>query len=318
MLVTGATGFIGARLCAKLSGDGVAVLAAVRSEFVGNRLAGVQYLSVGSVGPVTEWGGVLGGVDTVVHLAARVHVMRESSADPMAEFRRVNVAGTERLAMQAANAGVRRLVFVSSIGVNGARTVAVPFSEQDPPRPHSPYSMSKWEAEQRLREIASETGLEVVIVRPPLVYGPGTKGNFLSLLKWVKRGVPLPLGACTNKRTLVGLGNMVDLLERCVSDPRAAGQTFLAGDAEDLSTPELIRRVALALDRPARLIAVSPVLLKAAARVVGRAGTYEQLCESLQVDIGHARRVLGWEPPVSVDEELARTAQWFAGQGAGT
>lgn len=314
ILVTGSTGFVGQRLCVVLREKGFGVREAARCpQATGTER---EIVTVGEIDSGTDWGRSVEGVNSIIHLAGRAHVMRESAADPMSEFRRINVAGTERLAVQTAAAGVRRLVFVSSIGVNGSTTTVTPFSESDPPRPHSPYSMSKWEAEQRLREIERQTGLEIVIVRPPLVYGPGAKGNFLSLLKWVKRGAPLPLGACTNKRTLVGLDNLVDLLVRCVSHPAAAGQTFLAGDGEDLSTPELIRRVASALGRRARLIAVPPVMLKAAARAVGRGGIYEQLCGSLQVDIGHARRVLGWEPPVSIDEELARAAQWFKSQGA--
>lgn len=278
--------------------------------------AGPDHAVVGEINEVTDWSRALVGVTGVIHLAGRAHVMRERLTDPLPAYRRINVVGTLRLAEAAVAAGVHRFVFVSSIGVNGAVTAGRPFSEQDPPHPHSPYSMSKWEAEQCLRKIERRTGLEVVIVRPPLVYGPGAKGNFLRLLQWISRGMPLPFGACTNKRTLVALYSLVDLLERCVSDPRAAGHTFLAGDAEDFSTPELIRRAAFALGRPARLIAVPPAMLKVAARALGRAGMYDQLCGSLQVDIGHAQRVLGWVPLASIDEELARTAKWFATQGA--
>jgi nucleoside-diphosphate-sugar epimerase len=237
--------------------------------------------------------------------------MREKSADPLAEFRRVNAAGTRRLAESAAQAGVRRFVYVSSIKVNGERTGNRPFTEADPPGPEDAYAQSKYEAEMALREIAARTGMEVVIVRPPLVYGPGVKGNFRTLLRVVRMGLPLPLASCDNRRSLVGLSNLADLLALCVTHPAAAGETFLAADGEDLSTPELLRRTGRALGRPARLFPVPPALLRAGARMFGRAGAGERLCGSLQVDISRARRILGWNPPSTVDEELARTAQWY-------
>lgn len=260
---------------------------------------------------MTDWSVALAGVTEVIHLAARVHVMRESAVDPYAEFYRTNVAGTERLARQAAEAGVRRLVYVSSIKVNGERTAGQPFRPEDKPQPEDAYAQSKLEAELVLKDISRNTGIEVVVVRPPLVYGPGVKGNFLSLLRVVQRGLPLPLASCDNRRSLVGLSNLVDLLTICTTHPAAAGQVFLAADGEDLSTPELLRRVARALGRNARLLPFPPVLLRLAARIAGRTGVYERLCGSLQVDTGKTHELLGWTPPHSVDEELARTARWF-------
>ncbi len=316
ILVTGANGFVGAKLCTVLPRPGSVVRAGCRRG--GTVPAGAQEVArIGDAGPEADWTAALAGVDAVVHLAARVHVMREESRDPLAEFRRVNVAGTRRLAECAVQAGVRRFVYVSSIKVNGERTGSRPFTETDPPCPEDAYAQSKYEAEMALREIAARTGMEIVIVRPPLVYGPGVKGNFLALLRVVQMGLPLPLASCNNRRSLVGLSNIADLLALCVTHPAAAGETFLAADGEELSTPELLRRAGRALGRPARLFPVPPALLRAGARMLGRAGAGERLCGSLQIDISRTRRILGWNPPSSVDEELARTAQWYQQHCAG-
>jgi UDP-4-keto-D-QuiNAc 4-reductase len=313
VLVTGATGFVGRALCKQLQRLGHRVCAVTRTiPFTG--MHAIHSVQVDSVGPESDWRAALEGKDTVVHLAARVHVMRESTTDPLNEFRIVNVAGTERLATAAVAAGIRRLVYVSSIKVNGERTTTRPFSENDAPQPEDAYAQSKREAEDVLRRISVQSGLEVVIVRPPLVYGPGVKGNFLSLLRLVDLGLPLPLGRCQNRRSLVGLTNLVDLLAQCVTHPAAAGQIFLAADGEDLSTPELLRRVAQAFGKRARLLPVPTGLLQFAARLIGRTGIYERLCGSLQVDAGNARRVLGWAPPQTVDAELMRTVQWYLSQ----
>jgi len=258
-----------------------------------------------------DWRAALDGVDAVVNCAARVHVMRETSADPLAEFRRVNVAGTLNLARQAADVGVRRFVYISSIGVNGAETFEKPFTAEDKAAPHSPYAVSKHEAELGLRQLAQETGLEVVIIRPPLVFGPSAPGNFNKLLLIVYRGIPLPIGAIHNKRSLVALDNLVDLILTCVHHPAAANQTFLVSDGEDLSTTELLRRTGAALGRPARLIPVPAVVLRTATRLLGKAGFAQQLCGSLQVDINKTRDLLGWAPLVSVDEALMQTARHF-------
>jgi nucleoside-diphosphate-sugar epimerase len=314
VLVTGATGFVGTALCDMLHQHGYAVRGAQRvlQSRVGWNL---EPVAVGELGPGTDWSAALEDVQMVVHLAARVHVMRETAADPLAEFRRVNVSATEHLALQAVVAGTKRFVYVSSIKVNGERTEGRGFTADAEPRPEDTYALSKFEAENALREIGERTGLEVVIVRPPLVYGPGVKGNFLSLLRWVERGLPLPLARCDNRRSLVGITNLADLLTRCVSHPAAAGKIILAGDGEDLSMPELIRRLARALGRPARLLPVPVSWLRLAARSLGKPGIYERLCGSLQIDIRDTRQTLAWTPPSTVDEELARTARWFLRQG---
>jgi len=313
-LVTGANGFVGRALCRRLADSGAAVRAGSRVAHAAD--SGVDSVVTGDLSGQTDWTSVLEGIDTVVHLAARVHVMREHSRDPLALFRQVNVVGTRQLAQQAVEAGVRRFVYVSSIKVNGEGTHEGPFSEADQPDPQDAYALSKWETEQVLRQLEAEAGIEVVVVRPPLVYGPGVKGNFFSLLRAVRIGVPLPFGRCQNRRSLVGLDNLVDLLVQCTVQPAAAGETFLVSDGEDLSTPELLRRIAAALGRPARLLPIPPGWLRSAARLLGQDRMYDRLCESLQIDIGKARQVLGWSPVQSVDAELARTASWYLGARA--
>ena len=312
VLVTGANGFVGAALCERLDASGIATRAAVRSgSQTRNLCSDIQKTAVGDIHATTDWLAALAGVTHVVHLAARVHVMREVSRDPLAEFRAVNTAGTINLARQAAASGAKRFVYVSTIKVNGERTSGRSFSVDDNPHPEDAYAQSKLEAELALKEIGLNTGMEAVIVRPPLIYGPGVKGNFLSLMRVVRRGWPLPLASCNNCRSLVGLTNFISLLERCTTHPAAADQVFLAADGEDLSTPELLRRVAHALGKKARLLPFPSAMLNMAARIVGRPGIYERLCESLQVDANKARELLGWTPPLTLDEELARTARWF-------
>lgn len=312
VLVTGANGFVGRALCVRLAADGVDVAGAVRKDH-GNAVcaAGARAVVIDDLGGQTEWTAALTGVDSVVHLAARVHVMREAESDPRTAYHTINTLGTERLATQAVAAGVRRFVYVSTIKVNGEETYDKPFSERDRVHPSDLYANSKWEAEQALMRVSRATGLEVVIARPPLVYGPGVKGNVLSLMRLIYKGVPLPVGACHNQRSLLGLGNFVDFLVTCVDHPAAAGETFVLSDGEDLSTPDLIRRLAAAMDRPARLLSIPPVIFRLAARMIGRPSIYQRLCGSLQVDSGHARRLLGWTPPQSVDAGLAVTAQAF-------
>lgn len=314
ILVTGASGFVGSALVKRLTADrnSVGVAIAVR-RYVVSVPNGVKSIQVGDLLPITDWGTSLQGISTVVHCAARVHAINDKSSDPLAEFRRVNVEGTANLARQAAGAGVRRFVYLSSIKVNGEFTeVGHPFSADDAPAPEDPYGVSKHEAEQALRQIAADTGMEVVIIRPPLVYGPSVKANFDSMMRWLARGVPMPLAAVTqNRRSLVALDNLVDLIITCLSHPAAANQTFLVSDGEDLSTADLLKRMGAALGQPARLFCVPPSLLKLGAQAVNKPGIYQRLCGSLQLDIAKTSQLLGWIPPVSVDEGLRRAAEGF-------
>jgi nucleoside-diphosphate-sugar epimerase len=245
----------------------------------------------------------------VVHAAARVHVMNEIASDALAEFRKVNVEGTLRLAKRAAESGVKRFIFISSIKVNGESTLpGKPFKADDTPAPVDPYGISKHEAEQALRQLARETGMEVVIIRPPLVYGPGVKANFLSMLRWLNKGIPLPLGAIRNQRSLVAIGNLVDLIITCIDHPAAANQTFLVSDGQDLSTTQLLRRLGNALGKKARLLPLPEWLLVAAAAVLRKQSVAQRICGSLQVDISKNRELLGWMPPINMDEAMRQTA----------
>lgn len=273
--------------------------------------ANVKCVQVIGLTPDTDWGPNLVNVDIVIHLAARAHIMRDTAIDPLAEFRKVNSQGTLNLARQAAAMGVRRFVFVSSIGVNGAESFDQPFTADDKVAPHSPYAISKFEAEQALQVLAIETGMEVVIIRPPLVYGPDAPGNFGSLMRWLKQGIPLPLGAIHNLRSLVALDNLVDLIATCITHPAAANQNFLVSDGEDVSTTELLRRMGQAMGCPARLIPVPAGVLKAAAALLGKHDMAQRLCGSLQVDIQKTRQLLGWNPPLTLDQGLKKAAQGF-------
>ncbi len=314
ILVTGATGFVGRALMRRLAADPVCkgVVAVVRRKEE-SQLESVQQVQVGDLLPNTDWGQALQGVEAVVHCAARVHVMQDDAMDPLQAYREVNVSGTDNLARQAAQAGVRRFVFLSSIKVNGEFTeVGKAFTADDVPAPEDPYGVSKHEAEQMLRQIAVETGMEVVIIRPPLVYGQGVKANFESMMRWLACGVPLPLAVVTNnRRSLVALDNLVDLIVTCLNHPAAANQTFLVSDGEDLSTADLLRRIGKALGRPARLFYVPNALLKLGATVVNKPGIYQRLCGSLQLDIAKPRQLLDWIPPLSVDEGLRRAVDVF-------
>jgi nucleoside-diphosphate-sugar epimerase len=264
-----------------------------------------EFAQVAELGPTTDWSAALQGVATVVHCAGRAHVMSDTVADPLAVFRAANRDGSLNLAQQAVNAGVKRFVFISSIGVNGSQTEVVkPFFETDQAKPHNDYALSKWEAEQGLMQIAAETGLEVVIIRPPLVYGPNAPGNFGSLMRAVQRAWPLPLGAVHNQRSLVALDNLVDFIVTCITHPQAANQTFLVSDGQDLSTTELVRGMAQAAGVPARLLPVPVWALQAGATLLGKGDAVQRLCGNLQVDISKARNLLGWTPPVSVDAGL--------------
>lgn len=318
-LVTGPTGFVGKGLIQHLLADAEQqIVAAYRSTPPRALERRVQCIQVGELGPQTDWQAALTGVDTLVHLAARAHVMRDTVADPLAAFRQVNVEGSLRLGAQAATAGVRRFVYVSSIKVNGEATVSgQPFRGDDMPSPCDPYGVSKHEAETGLRRLAADTGMELVIVRPPLVYGPGVRANFRSMMAWLKRGIPLPLGAIDNRRSLVALDNLCDLLVTCTRHPAAAGQTFLAGDGEDVSTTQLLRRLGQALGCPAKLVPLPPALLRTMFAALGKSDVSQRLFGSLQVDIGTARERLAWQPPIGLDEGLRRAAHAFLAEPAG-
>lgn len=314
LLVTGASGFVGRALGVEAVRRGMAVRGAVRTPV--NLPAGVESCNVGGMDGGTDWAEALRGVDVVIHLAARVHVMRENVADPLAEFLKVNLDGTVNLARQAARAGVRRLVYVSSIKVNGESTAGShAFSESDEPAPQDPYGVSKWRAEQALREIGRETGLEVVIVRPPLVYGPGVKGNFLSLLHAVYKGYPLPLAGVHNVRSLLYLGNLVDALLLCSAHPAAAGRTYLLRDGEDISIAGLISYLAAGMGKEPHLFSSPMWLLRGLSVLAGRQDSLDRLVGSLRIDDALIRKELGWMPSISVPEGLWKTAAWYAKAG---
>jgi len=303
IILTGASGFIGSPLLSKLkqTSEFQAIGVCRRSPQSGSdlrlhALGDLQYADLSALLP---------GVDVLIHAAARAHIMKDEVVDPMAEYRRVNVEGTLSLARQAAAAGVKRFVFISSIGVNGNISTR-PFRVDDQPNPAEPYAQSKWEAEQGLMKLAAETSMEVVIIRPPLVYGPDAPGNFGSLVRWIEKGVPLPLGAIHNKRSLVGIDNLVDLIVHCIDHPAAANQVFLAGDGEDLSTTELLRGVGKAMGKSARLIPVPAGLLQFGATLLGRKAMAQRLLGSLQVDISKTCELLDWKPPYTVEEGLRR------------
>jgi nucleoside-diphosphate-sugar epimerase len=308
-LVTGAYGFVGRELCTALNQQGYAVRGAVRNTISATQLPCV---AVGSMTEKTDWSEALRGVDVVIHLAARVHVMKESAADPLAEFLRVNLFGTSNLAQQAAHAGVKRLVYVSSVKVNGEQTPETQsFAESDEPDPQDPYAISKWRAEQDLQRIAYETGLEIVIVRPPLVYGPGVKGNFMRLLNAIDKGIPLPLAGANNLRSLLYVGNLVDALIACATQPAAAGQTYLVSDGEDVSTAMLVGKIARALERTGRAFYFPPALLRAGASGLGRAEQVDRLFSSLRMSSEKLRSELGWVPPYTLEQGLHATAEWY-------
>ncbi|HEC53450.1 hypothetical protein LCGC14_0323980 [marine sediment metagenome] len=303
IILTGANGFVGSRLLAQLE---------QRSEFkvVGLcrvRSAQANATTLHAVGDLeqADLSAFLTGVDVFIHAAARAHILKDEVVDPLAEYRRVNVEGALGLARQAVTARVKRFIFISSIGVNGNVNTR-PFSADDQPGPAEPYAQSKWEAEQGLMQIAAESGMDVVIIRPPLVYGPGAPGNFGSLVRWISKGVPLPLGAIHNKRSLVGIDNLVDLITRCIDHPAASNQVFIAGDGKDLSTTELLRGVGKAMGKHARLIPVPAGLLQFGATMLGKKDMAQRLLGSLQVDIGKTRSLLDWAPPITVEEGLRR------------
>ena len=305
VLVTGGNGFLGMELTKQLCDrQGFRATAVLRKSSVNFTLPNV---AVGEIHEDTNWFAALSDQYAVIHTAARVHIMKDSVADPLTEYRKVNVDGTLNLARQSAAAGVKRFIFISSIKVNGEQTPpGLAFQSESEARPEDPYSLSKWEAEQGLQRIAKDTGMEVVIIRPPLVYGPGMKGNLASLIRLVGKGLPLPLGAIKNQRSMVALDNLVDLIITCVDHPDAANQVFLASDGQDLSTTELLQGLARAMGRPSRLWPISVPVLSLAASVLGKKTIADRLLGSLQVDISKTRTLLSWTPPISVDEGLRR------------
>ena len=309
VLVTGADGFVGGALCEALAASARRVRRAVRVARPG--LA--DTVATGDIGPDTDWRSALEGVSSVVHLAARTHVLRETAADPLAEYRRVNLEGTRKLAQMAARAGLRRLVFMSSIKVNGEATER-PFTERDVPRPEDAYGRSKWETEQALARVAADTGLEVVVLRPPLVYGPGVKGNLLRLMDVVARGTPLPLASIENRRSLVYVGNLVDAIIKAIDAPGAAGRTYFVSDGEDVSTPDLVRALAKALGVRPRLLPCPTTLLKFGAAFAGKRAELARLTGSLQVDSTALRRELDWRPRFTLAQGLVETARWYYSQ----
>lgn len=310
LLVTGANGFVGSAAIEYFSNRGHTVLAHARAAtpYVANNIKSLQ----ARYEDLPLWQDQLAGCDAVVHTAARVHQVKEASADPLREYSLVNVAYTVALARAAANSDVKRFVYLSSIKVNGNYTLkGHAYAADHAPAPVDPYGISKHEAEQALMQLAKETGMEVVIIRPPLIYGPDVKANFFSMMRWLNRGVPLPLGAIHNHRSLLGLGNLLDLVMVCLAHPHAANQTFLASDGRDVSTTELLTMMGQALGKPARLIKVPQTWLETAAQLVGRPGIAQRLCGNLAVDISKTRNLLGWQPPVSLEAGLRETAAHF-------
>ena len=307
--MTGVTGFVGKALVQRLLADDESRRLVVAVRRGGQRWPEqVLPIVTGDLNPSADWSGALKGVAVVFHSAARVHVMEDTEADPLTAFRAVNVDGTLNLAHQAARAGVKRFVFISSIKVNGESTPpGRAFTEADAPNPQDAYGQSKHEAEQGLRQISADTDMEVVIIRPTLVYGLGVKANFAALMRAVQRGWPLPLGVVHNQRSLVAMDNLVDFIVTCITHPKAANQTFLVSDGQDLSTTELVRGMAQAAGVPVRLVPVPVWVLQTGALLLGKGDVVQRLCSNLQVDISKARSLLGWVPPASVEEGLRRT-----------
>ena len=307
LLITGANGFVGRALISKLALEtNHFVRASVRKKIIQfpSQIEVVENMDASSN---TNWTDALRDIDVVVHLFARVHVMDDKVADPLLEFRNINVNAPIALANAAAKQGIKRFVFLSSVKVNGESTFHKPFSESDLPHPQDAYAISKWEAEEALRKISKDTGMEVVIIRSPLVYGPNVKANFLKMMQYIKRGIPLPLGAIQNKRSLIGVDNLVDFIATIISHPNAANQTFLISDDEDISTTDLLRRIGKYIGRPARLIPLHPKILSFLFNILGRQDFGDRLLGSLEVDITKAKKLLAWSPPKTLDEGLRAT-----------
>lgn len=310
-LITGVNGFIGRALCEKMLADGLEVRGTIRSPKKANGLsAHIDMRVIESIGPETDWANTLDGINTVIHLAARVHLIKDTAVDPLASFRQVNVAGTERLARTAAAFGVKRIIYVSSVKVNGPVS-ELPYTELDEPAPQKPYDVSKWEAEQNLERISIETGIEVVVIRSPLVFGPRVKANFLRLMKLVDKNIPLPLGSIKNKRSLIYIGNLVDAIITCVNHPEAAGETFLVSDGREISTPDLIDIIAAEMGNKPFIFSCPSGLIKNLGRLIGRGEDISRLTDSLMVDSSKIRKVVGWTPPYTIEEGIRETVKWY-------
>lgn len=310
ILVTGANGFVGKALCDYLARHDFQVKALTRTpNDFGSNIQNIVCDDLDAESSLLE---AIKGFDVVVHLAARVHVMQESSDDALAAYRAVNVDLTLNLAKQAASVGIKRFIYLSSIKVNGEKTaVGACFSADDTPAPEDPYGVSKMEAEQALFELSRLTGMEIVVIRPPLIYGPGVGANFMAMMRWLARKIPLPLGAIDNRRSMVALDNLLNLILACTSHPKAAGQVFLVSDGQDISVSQLLKKLAHAMKVPAILLPVPTTMIKFAAAIIGRTSVAQRLCDNLQVDITKTKELLSWSPPLSLDDGLKVTAEWY-------
>lgn len=311
-LVTGANGFIARSLCETLCARGWRVRGTVRSSGKREKTApGVDIVESTLIGSNTDWTNILHEVSVVVHLAARVHIMRSEGVDPPSVYREINALGTERLAKMAVRAGVKRMVFISTVKVNGQGSNAAYTEEDSELNPCAPYEISKWEAEQALKKIGSASDLEIIILRSPLVYGPGVKANFLALLKAVNKGIPLPFGGVMNRRSILYLGNLIDSIVTCMQHPEASGKTFFVSDGRDVSTPDLIRMIAFSMGKKPMLFSVPPPVLKYFGLLTGKQGEIERLTSSLFVDTRKISSMLGWRPPFSLETGIKHTVEWF-------
>ncbi len=312
ILITGITGFVGKAVCKRLRQDKDHMLTgSTRTKDLGSGPERVPLYHIPEIGPNTDWTQAVSGADVVIHLAARVHIMKDRATNPLAEFRKVNTEGTIKLAKQAAVAGVKRFIFISTVKVAGERSPEGGFTETETPKPEDAYGISKWEAEQALTNLSKTAKMDIVILRPPLVYGPGVKGNFSSLMSAIKKGLPLPLGAIQNHRSLLFVDNLADAIAVAVTHPGAANQTFFISDKETISTPDLIRKTAAALGRKPRLINLPIGLLRFAGALTGKTGAVQRLIGSLTVNTDLIQTQLEWQPPFSIETGLKNTADWF-------
>lgn len=315
VLVTGANGFVGKKLCVYLSENGFTVRGVLRrKDQVDSHSSGIDYRVVGEINQNTEWTDTLNDVDCVVHLAARVHVLKETSGDSLFEFRNTNVAGTKRLAEVSALNGVKRFIYISSVGVHGNKTLHHSFTEQDSPLPYDPYTLSKWEAEQVLQEIAKKSGMEVIVLRPPLIYGPNAPGNFGRLMAIIGKGIPLPLKSVGNLRSFIYLDNFVDAIVTCIKHSALSYQTVLVSDGQDISTPDLVKMIAHAMGKKVKLIPFPVIALKALGKLTGKSLEVERLIGSLQIDSSKIRNCLDWKPPYTIEQGISETTKWYLQQ----